>query len=129
METEQQLPLLRDISKINGRIDIRPAAIHPRAYARGIPRNSLKAPEKDASHLVIKITDKQARYFASEAISRDCDLVMQVLRKENILPVSVFRTFYTNQIAIDWLAPQLKKPEVLANKNVQKLLRSFGFSF
>jgi len=54
---------------------------------------------------------------------------MQVLRKENILPVSVFRTFYTNQIAIDWLAPQLKKPEVIENKNVQKMLRSFGFSF
>lgn len=75
------------------------------------------------------LTDKQARYFASEAIARDCDMVMQVLRNENILPVSVFRTFYTNQIAIDWLAPQLKKPEVLANKNVQKMLRSFGFSF
>ncbi|WP_293705236.1 DUF4143 domain-containing protein, partial [uncultured Parasutterella sp.] len=28
-------------SKINGRINIRPSAIHPRAYARGIPRNSL----------------------------------------------------------------------------------------
>lgn len=90
---------------------------------------ALKAPEKADPQPVIKITDKQARYFASEAISRDCDLVMQVLRKENILSVDVFRTFYTNQIAIDWLAPQLKKPEVLANKNVQKMLRSFGFSF
>ena len=90
---------------------------------------ALKALEKAAPHPVIKITDKQARYFASEAIARDCDMVMQVLRNENILPVSVFRTFYTNQIAIDWLAPQLKKPEVLANKNVQKMLRSFGFSF
>lgn len=90
---------------------------------------ALKALEKADPHPVIKITDKQARYFASEAIARDCDMVMQVLRNENILPVSVFRTFYTNQIAIDWLAPQLKKPEVLANKNVQKMLRSFGFSF
>ena len=32
---------MRDISKINGRINIRPSAIHPRAYARGIPRNKL----------------------------------------------------------------------------------------
>lgn len=30
-----------EISKINGRIEIRPSAIHSRAYARGIPRNSL----------------------------------------------------------------------------------------
>lgn len=38
---------MRDISKINGRINIRPSAIHPRTYARGIPRNSLNEELKD----------------------------------------------------------------------------------
>ncbi|WP_367317834.1 IS200/IS605 family transposase [Parasutterella excrementihominis] len=31
--------IIKRYIKINGRIDIRPSAIHPRAYARGIPRN------------------------------------------------------------------------------------------
>ena len=34
--------IIKRYIKINGRIDIRPSAIHPRAYARGIPRNLLK---------------------------------------------------------------------------------------
>ena len=139
---EQNLPtvvavnLCDQLAKNGGRVDCK--VLSQRLGVPVIPISArsgenigklVKALEKADPHPVIKITDKQARYFASEAIARDCDMVMQVLRNENILPVSVFRTFYTNQIAIDWLAPQLKKPEVLANKNVQKMLRSFGFSF